>query len=182
METLRSKIRDLPAEIKREILCEILSEKTIPVIFSLFDNVNSIKRCPRFKDLDWGLISKSELSEDFISAFQDRVNWTLVSKKSKLSEKFISRFSDRVDWDYISSNQTLSESFISKHKNDVNWIFISGGQVLSEEFIRSFKDRVNWTLISKTQNLSDSFISEFSSYLDQFYVARNRRNTSVIQE
>ena len=182
LERLGKNISDLPTEIRREILCETLSETTLPIIYVLFDNVNSIKRCRLFKNLDWNIISNTPLSEEFISDFQDRVNWVSVSKRSKLSESFIREFRDQVNWDYISDSQVLSESFIRHFSDRVNWVFVSSKQKLSEPFISEFRDYVNWTLISRYQTLSKNFIRSFQDYIDDYYIARNTGALEEISE
>ena len=44
----------------------------------------------------------SNLSEDFIREFQDKVDWDCISKYQNLSEDFIREFQDKVDWQEIS--------------------------------------------------------------------------------
>ena len=47
------------------------------------------------------------VSEAFIRKFQDKLDWSEVSRYQKLSEPFIIEFQDKVDWDRISQYQKL---------------------------------------------------------------------------
>jgi len=122
-------------------------------------NIEEIRKNP--DSVDWYSISCQPLSENFISEFKDKVNWTYISRYQKLTENFISEFKDKVNWDYISANQKLTEDFIREFKDNVYWSYISRYQKLTEDFIREFKDKVNWINISKYQKLTEDFIREF---------------------
>lgn len=102
-------------------------------------------------DFEWDRIiyyKNSELTEDFIREFHDKVNWEYISKCQKLSENFIREFHDKVDWVSISINQKLSESFIREFQDKVDWECISSYQKLSENLVREFQDKVDWHHIS----------------------------------
>ena len=88
---------------------------------------------------DWILISKKNLSEDFIREFKDKVFWYFISKYQTLTEDFIREFKHKVYWSCISRFQTLSEDFIREFQHKVVWVWISRYQTLSEDFIREFQ-------------------------------------------
>lgn len=53
--------KKLPKEIRDKVLCEILNEENIDVLYSILGN--HIKRCPKFNYLDWHRVSETKLSE-----------------------------------------------------------------------------------------------------------------------
>ena len=55
-----------------------------------------------------------------IEEFEDKVDWTNISKYQKLSEQFIREFKDKVYWPRISQFQKLSLSFIREFKDKVD--------------------------------------------------------------
>jgi hypothetical protein len=114
-------------------------------------------------ELDWLCICRyQKLSEDFIRCHINKIKFGAISQYQKLSEDFIRDYKNKVDWKSISTYQTLSEDFIREFHNKVNWFRISSNQKLSENFIREFKDKVDWDCISyKQQTLSEDFIREF---------------------
>jgi hypothetical protein len=99
-------------------------------------------------------------SENELLEFVNEYGWKGVSRESEMSEEFMDKYSDKLDWGRVSTYQTLSESFIEKHKNEVDWLGVSANQKLSESFIEKFKDRVDWANISSNQSLSESFIEK----------------------
>ena len=116
--------------------------------------------------LDWVRISKyQQLTEDFIREFHNKVDWKYISIHQELSEQFIREFSDKLDWLRISKYQKLTVDFIREFSDKISWLYISTYQQLSEDFIREFKDKVKWIYISQNQKLSESFINEFKDWL-----------------
>lgn len=47
-------------------------------------------------------------------------NWSVVSSHQILSEDFMEAFEDKLDWFFISIHQKLSKSFIEKHKDKLD--------------------------------------------------------------
>lgn len=139
---------------------------------------------------DWDCIiyyKNSELTEDFIREFKDKVDWHNISKCQTLSEDFIREFQNKVEWKNISFNQKLSEDFIREFKDKVDWKWISCKQKLSEDFVKEFQDKVDWKWISnqveceligilcdfvagdynqKSRLFSEDFVKEFKDKLD----------------
>ena len=98
------------------------------------------KPISEFTSIYWDNISKDEeleLSENFIREFQDKVNWTWISKYQKLSEDFMREFQDKLYWPYISIYQKLSEDFIREFISKVNMFYVSEYQKVSHDFIIS---------------------------------------------
>ena len=107
---------------------------------------------------DWSLVSVYMIrySENLIRKFQDKVDWSEISRYQTLSEPFIREFQDRVDWNQISRYQKLSEAFIHRYRYKVNWNRISEYQVLSEPFILKHGSMVNWEIILRYQIISQA--------------------------
>ena len=113
------------------------------------------KPISEFTSIYWDNISKDEeleLSEDFIREFQDKVNWTWISKYQKLSEDFMREFQNKLYWPYISIYQKLSEDFIREFITEVNMFYVSEYQNVSDVFIMErsalvladYKMQKNW--------------------------------------
>ena len=100
------------------------------------------------------------LSEEFIRANRDSIDWYRVSRHCKLSLKFIYEFRDYVDWQMISRKQKLTEDFICYFQERVDWADIASYQTLSESFIEEFEDDMDWMNIFRFQTLSEEFIIE----------------------
>ena len=105
------------------------------------------------------IIMYSDLTEKQIRQ-QSTLDWIHVSCYSQLSEQFIREFSNKVDWQCISYKQILSEPFIRKFSNKVDWHLICENQVLSEFFLEEFKEKINtFTFaICCYQKLTENFI------------------------
>ena len=65
------------------------------------------------------LIEKLELNCS-VKEFDNKVDWSGISRNQKLSEEFIKEFENKVDWTEISRNQKLSEEFIKEFDNKVD--------------------------------------------------------------
>lgn len=95
--------------------------------------------------LYWQRVSQSRQSESFIRAFQDEVDWNIISRCQKLSEEFIEEFADKVDWDYIGCHN-ISESFIEKFANKLNWTdlfnFSLSHKNLSRQFVKKHSYKI----------------------------------------
>jgi hypothetical protein len=115
--------------------------------------------------LDWTMISRYQiLSEDFIQKNCHLVYWYNICTYQTLSEKFIEAFAHKLDWKAISQCQVLSEHFIEKHSDKLDWDNISGNQILSERFMEKYEDKIDWSFALLTQNVSDLF---FNKHMDK---------------
>ena len=122
--------------------------------------------------IDWWWISNyTPFSEKLIEKYVDRVHWYFITQCQRLSEAFIEKHTDRVDWYLVSTCQTISEAFIEKHSNRINWRAISECQRLSEAFIEKHTDRLDWCLISRYQPLSEAFIEKHTDKLNRRFIA-----------
>ena len=66
--------------------------------------------------IDWNVISRKPLSENFIREFQNKIDWCYITAYQKLSEDFIREFRYLVYWSEILKSQTLSENFKEEFK------------------------------------------------------------------
>jgi len=65
----------------------------------------------------WDCISvakNSDISEDFLREYANKVNWKLLVRYRKLSEDFIMEFKDKLDLKRVLMYQNLSEDFKEK--------------------------------------------------------------------
>lgn len=180
-------VTDILKEFNRMFVLNQLDEE-IDLVFEFpnevnWDNISNWIHLPEvfieaFEDkLNWDILSDSSNnldSENLIRKYKDKINWKKISKRKTLSEDFIREFQDDVDWDYISSNQTLSQSFIAEFSDKVNWKRISKNQRLSEDFIRIFDWDVDWDEISKNQMLSEDFIREFADEVNWSLISKHQ--------
>lgn len=67
--------------------------------------------------IDWITSSMyTQMTEDFIEEFQDKVHWANISYyQNNISEEFIIKFEDKIVWQYISQRRQLSNQFILKY-------------------------------------------------------------------
>lgn len=142
---------------------------------------------------------KNQFADEFISEFENKLNWRLISIHHKLTEGFMEKYKDKLDWSSIVKNQKLSEEFIVRNKELLSWKFIVRyqrlsekfiidnidlnlwwwkdipfSQTLSESFIRKFHHNLNWEDIISTQTLSEDFMEEFKDYMDWSKVVKNQ--------
>lgn len=124
------------------------------------------------EDLVFRLISKRELSEEFVRKFFSALDWFSICKNSNVqnySESFFKdcRFNTKTFfWFYISQIKNLSEDFLEKHFDNLDLFKVISNSSLSEDFIRKYQDRLDWLLISEFQVLSNSFKEEFKDKLN----------------
>ena len=124
---------------------EISIETLVDWYYLMEHNLENIKYKFRNSDkLDWQQISQMSLTENFITEFQDKVNWTCISNHLPLNEEFIIKFQDKRDWEAASNYDILSGNFIRKFQDKLNWNSISRYQSLTSDLIREFQDKVNW--------------------------------------
>jgi hypothetical protein len=76
---LVKQFKSLPVELRRQIMCEVLSTENIVFIFDLFRNVNDIKRCPNFKHIRWSDI-RNITSIKFIIAFEEFIDYQSIKE------------------------------------------------------------------------------------------------------
>lgn len=98
------------------------------------------------------------MTEEFIRANRDTVDWYSVSRHCTLSLQFITEFRDYADWSMISRKQKLTEDFIRHYQADVDWDYISTYQTLSEAFIDEFEEYLDWMNVFRFQDLSEEYI------------------------
>lgn len=130
-----------------------------------------------FQDIvDWDTLGWSQdFSEDFLLEFQDKFGWNRISGNQILSEDFIRKYQDKVDWFDIGWHQKLSEQFIEEFQDKLGWRNISSYQKISENFIRKYQDKVSWSSIPRHQRLSEKFIAEFANRVSWYAIAKKQK-------
>jgi hypothetical protein len=69
--------KSLPVELRRQVMCEVLSTENIVFIFDLFRNANDIKRCRNFKHIRWSDV-RNIASIKFIIAFEEFIDYQSI--------------------------------------------------------------------------------------------------------
>lgn len=69
------------------------------------------------KDVDWKRISIEQLSDDFISKYQNKLDWSKISMRHKLSEGFIQKFKSLIIWSDIIYNPTFKYDLAIEYIN-----------------------------------------------------------------
>lgn len=111
--------------------------------------------------------------------YDNKIDWSILSKKQELSEDFIHEYKDKLNWLYICIYQTLSESFIENHKHYILWRWISKYQKLTQNFIHKYKEVLNWDMICTYQRLSSRFIEKHRSYVKWLKIANHQSGLSA---
>jgi hypothetical protein len=125
-------------------------------------NEENYDLCPTSQFNWWTL--HTNLSEDFMRRFGDKLNWRKVSDHQKgLTESFIRENADRVHWDRICQRIQMSVDFIEEFQDKVIWDYIwSYQKKLPTDFIerhtKGQHGRVDWSRIVMYQKLDDRFI------------------------
>ena len=81
------------------------------------------------------------LSEEFIEALVDMVDWNLIAKHQTLSDQFILKWIDKLTWLNVSRWQVCSEEFLTQYFNKIYWfdfVRFNYNSVLSPQFIKRF--------------------------------------------
>jgi len=150
-------IRKNKNKVNWKILCETCSFVFLEVFIKEFSDY--------FNYNQWYFITKnSELSEEFLEEFQDKICWVTVSSTYDLSQNFIDKFEHKIHWDMLSMLKELTEDFMRENEERINWINISACQNLSEKFIYEFREKVHWPAILNNQKISDLFLIDTYEY------------------
>lgn len=91
------------------------------------------------------ILEKFNFEEDLLvslsSLFDEKI-WKQVCKSQRLSDEFISKFHHKLQWSDLSLYQTLSESTMSIFSEKVNWRIASCHQKISKDFILKNLDKI----------------------------------------
>jgi hypothetical protein len=122
----------------------------------------------------WNEICESrKMSEDFLYAFCDNINFYTISKFQRLTENFIDEFFGMLNPERVIYYQTVSERLIEKYIVPLGDFYrICERQNLSIDFMRRHRDRILFNIVSIYQNLSEDFIDEFSDKVDWQEICR----------
>lgn len=108
------------------------------------------------------ILGKKYTMEEFTRLYHEKLDknwWTALSYRTDLSDDFLREFNDKIDWTMFSLHN-LDRTIIKEFQDKVDWKHLCCN-ALSERFIEDYKCRVVWFLVSKYSNLSQEFISRF---------------------
>lgn len=121
--------------------------------------------------IDWNFICKhNKLNIIFLSKYYKFVNWEIVTRYQVLTDDIFNIFRDLLDWDYITKTFLLSEEFIETYIKYVVWKNICTCSKLSESFIEKYQNLVCWLNIFLYQELSEYFIDKFFDNIPNNYI------------
>ena len=128
----------------------------------------------RFADLDWNIISQQTLPIEFISQFEDLLNWKIVTSergyKREFPERFLNRHLTEICWDHVSSYKSLSISFLRINKDQIAWRKIMYQRLdlkTMKILISEFEEYIDWTRVAIQRpeiKLDENFILQ---HIDQ---------------
>jgi hypothetical protein len=127
------------------------------------------------------LLDTPDLSEEYIRAHHDKVNWPLLSRFKNFTPEFLRDFKHEIDWtDYTYANilaNMFSLELIREFQNEVDWCVVSQHFQMPEAFILEFGDQVNWYFISGHQKVTEKMIEKYEKLLDWDRITSAQRMT-----
>lgn len=134
----------------------------------------------------------SGVSERFIRAFINQIDWLYLNSVRYLSVEFLREFKERIIWDKMTRHVIINVEFLTEFKKFIDWSFftqdvvkkdlnlvrlfeeyvdwdiVSSCQRIFEdvEFVEHYKDKLNWRIISCSLIIPEKNIKQFSSYVD----------------
>lgn len=126
--------------------------------------------------LNWSWVSCYQvLSEETIKKFKEQVDWSFISLKQLLSIDFILEFHDYIDWFTIMKNPFLRLDFISRCQQYLDWDSVSLYMTLNIPLLKQYQDRLNWDLISSDRILTENKILQFEDQLNFKLLLKNEK-------
>lgn len=112
----------------------------------------------------------SNLSEDFIKKYEDKINFEILQISQNLSEEFIKSRIDKINLKHIIMYQTLSEEFIEKYIPDYLYQYVVIYQQVSEKFAEthSNKFKMYYYLRSNYDIVTDYFFDKHFEKLSKY--------------
>ena len=128
------------------------------------------------QELNWSWISCYQvLSEETIRKFKEHVDWSFISLKQLLSVDFILEFHDNIDWFTIMKNPFLRLDFIPRCQQYLDWDSVSLYMTLNIPLLKQYQDRLNWDLISSERILTENKILQFEDQLNFKLLLKNKK-------
>ena len=112
----------------------------------------------------------SNLSEDFIKKYEDKINFEILQISQILSEEFIKSRIDKINLNHIIMYQTLSEEFIEKYIPDNLYNSVVIYQQVSERFAEKHQAKFNMYYYLRsnydrvTQDFFEKHVNKLSKY------------------
>ncbi len=98
------------------------------------------------------------LSDRFIDAFADQLDWVLMSKRQVISKYIAEKYFNRLNFAHLAENSYLSKDVIERFPDQFSLDTKLKHIQFSEEQLRDMIDEDNARLIFRTQKLSPEFI------------------------
>lgn len=154
--------------------------------------------------INWKELSCSSLSNEFIEAFEDKLDIGLVMSHSNVSKAFVRKHSDKVNLLQIIKRRKVSEEFLREFYNKIveenllqeicKYQIVSESFVedivkylspsdlyefecnfVSESFVRRNANKINWGNVCRSVCLSENFMREFDNKLKWMVVSRYQK-------
>jgi hypothetical protein len=152
--------KELIKRYKQSSLEEVLSYNFYTPLEYFIENSDSLK-------LSWVSISSNvNITIDFARAFQDKLNWYLVSSNSKIDMKTVSQNFDLPwNWFGLSKNPNLNIEFLLSHQNQKwDWFWVSQNRgIKMADIINNLNLSWDWYHgVSVNPNLTTEAIFKFT--------------------
>lgn len=112
-----------------------------------------------------------QLDENILEEMQDYLNWNLISRNN-LSEEFMERHLERFDWLTLSYTQKFSIEFLKKYGNFIDWNQLSKNDNLTEEIVETFSDKLNWDILSSCFKFNKKNLNKWADKINWYNVFR----------
>lgn len=130
---------------------------------------------------DWWTINFhcDHLSEEFISKFRNKMNWTFITNSQRMySEDFLIENFPWLSWSVILKHRNiLTVKFIESVESRLNqqqWGDLIRMGLMDENLIRKYKYCVDWKTVCGSMKLSTGFMREHQNFLDWWMVSSHQ--------
>lgn len=161
--------------------------KTISKIISMIDKSSDeidekdlyLKKIFNREIVNFRMISSNpNLDIEFISKYEDKLSWDLLTDVMYFDFDIIKRFSHKIDWNILSVKDKsicspnewiyIIETFMIP--NNVNWIDISRCFPLDIKFIEKYKDQLIWDILECYEDLVCNYLDFIETHIDKLYL------------
>lgn len=134
------------------------------------------------KEINWGaLSSNNNINIQFARAFNDRLDWSLVTSNKNVidieDENVIDEFIDTLDWSYLSKNMHLTTKRLEKYKNKIDWKLVNQRFNYNDfdiSYIDSIREYVDWTKLSGASIVfTEEFLHTYRAKIDWYAFSKN---------
>jgi hypothetical protein len=135
-------------EKEEKVMNEKVKEEVLKIIKD-YGFKRSLKNFRNINSYYWNHISThTDISEDFIREFQDKLDWDSISQYQNLSESFMEEFKHKLDWYLISTFQKMSKDFIIKFTDELEPLGLIQNKYIDKDLARKIKITINRNLLN----------------------------------